>query len=73
MPHVKPGDLGAVLDMGMYAEQMAIHFNSMPKPAAVLVHDGKPDLIRRRETIEDVFATQILPERLQQHSKVSAA
>ena len=73
VPDVEPGDLVAMLDMGMYAEQLAMHFNSMPKPAAVLVHDGKPDLIRRRETIEDVFATQVLPERLQQQSKASAA
>lgn len=73
VPDVQAGDLAAVLDMGMYAEQLAVHFNSIPNPAAVLVHDSKAELIRRRETIEDVFATQILPERLQQPPKASVA
>jgi diaminopimelate decarboxylase len=64
VPDLDPGDIVAILDMGMYGEQLAVHFNSMPKPASVLVHDGKSELIRRRETLEDVFATQVLPERL---------
>ena len=36
----------------------------MPFPASVLVNDGTPELIRRAETWQEVFQTQIIPERL---------
>jgi diaminopimelate decarboxylase len=49
--------------VGHYAESQASQFNSLPRPATVLVKDGEAELIKRAETVEDVFATQILPER----------
>jgi diaminopimelate decarboxylase len=51
------------MDVGHYAESQASQFNSLPRPATVLVKDGQSELIKRAETVEDVFATQILPER----------
>jgi diaminopimelate decarboxylase len=34
---------------------MASNYNLVPRPAAVLVKDGEARLIRRRETIDDLF------------------
>lgn len=65
LPDLAVDDLIAVLDAGLYGEAMASQFNSIPRPATVLVNQNSVDLIRRRETIEDVFATQVIPERLQ--------
>ena len=64
LPALKAGDLVAVLDAGMYAEAKGHHFNSLPLPATVMVSNGQAFLIRRRETLDDVFATMVLPERL---------
>jgi diaminopimelate decarboxylase len=35
---------------------MASNYNSVPRPAAVLVADGRAELIRRRESIDDLLA-----------------
>jgi len=36
---------------------MASNYNLVPRPAAVLLADGEARLIRRRETIDDLLAT----------------
>jgi diaminopimelate decarboxylase len=64
VPSLGVGDLIAILDAGMYAEAKGHHFNSLPLPATVMVRDGDAFLIRRRETVEDVFSTMVLPEQL---------
>jgi diaminopimelate decarboxylase len=38
---------------------MASNYNVVPKPAAVLVADGEAELIRRRETIDDVLRLEL--------------
>jgi diaminopimelate decarboxylase len=35
---------------------MGSNYNSVPRPAAVLVAEGGARLIRRRETVEDLLA-----------------
>jgi len=37
---------------------MASNYNSRPRPAEVMIQNGKAVLIRRRETLEDLLATQ---------------
>jgi len=64
MPELERNDILAIMDVGHYAESQASQFNSLPRPATVLVNNGEVDLIKRAETIEDVFATQVFPERL---------
>ena len=59
------GDLMAILDAGMYAETTASQFNGRPRPATVLVHGRESEIIKRRETVRDVFATQCVPARLE--------
>ena len=53
----KPGDILGILTAGAYGYCMASQYNSRPRPAEVLAHDGAHKLIRRRETLDDILAT----------------
>jgi len=44
---------------GAYGFEMASNFNSRLRPAEVLLRDGLPTLIRRRENVEDLLRTQL--------------
>jgi diaminopimelate decarboxylase len=37
---------------------MASNYNRRPMPAEVMVQDGRPALIRRRQTIDDLVALE---------------
>ncbi|MDO4621139.1 MAG: diaminopimelate decarboxylase, partial [Lachnospiraceae bacterium] len=57
LPRIETGDLICVLDTGAYGYSMCSSYNSRPRPAEVMVRkDGSVDLIRRKETIEDLLA-----------------
>ena len=56
LPEPRRGDLLAVPATGAYTLGMGSNYNSVPRPAAVLVADGEARLIRRRETIDDLLA-----------------
>jgi diaminopimelate decarboxylase len=56
---VEPGDLLALLDVGAYGMAQASNYNSRPRAAEVLVEGNRARLIRRRETIADLIATEI--------------
>jgi diaminopimelate decarboxylase len=38
---------------------MSSSYNAVPRPAAVLVGDGRARLIRRRETLDDLLALEV--------------
>jgi diaminopimelate decarboxylase len=59
LPEPKRGDLLAVPGTGAYTLAMASNYNSVPRPAAVLVSDGEARIIRRRETIDDLLAKEV--------------
>ena len=63
VPDVKTGDLIAMLDMGAYQEVSACNFNALPRPATLLVNGNEAEIIRRAETLEDVFRRDVIPER----------
>jgi diaminopimelate decarboxylase len=56
LPEPRRGDLLAVPATGAYTLGMGSNYNSIPRPAAVLVAGGEARLIRRRETVEDLLA-----------------
>lgn len=56
LPEPRRGDLLAVPATGAYTLAMASTYNGVRRPAAVLVADGRAELIRRRETIEELLA-----------------
>lgn len=58
LPEPRRGDLLAVPATGAYTLGMGSNYNGVPRPAAVLVGDGRADLIRRRETTGDLFACE---------------
>jgi diaminopimelate decarboxylase len=60
LPTVKPGDLIALLDAGAYGMSQASNYNTRARPAEVLVDGTQSKLIRRRETLKDLFAAEIL-------------
>ena len=59
---VVEGDIIAFYNAGAYGWMMASNYNSRFRPAEVLIEDGKARLIRRRETLDDLLATQVLAE-----------
>ena len=61
LPELSSGDLIAVLDAGAYGMSQASNYNSRPRPAEVLVEAAESHLIRRRETMRDLLATERLP------------
>lgn len=57
-PDLAAGDLVAIMDAGAYFVPNQTNF-SHPRPAAVLVADGRATLVRRRETFEDIVARDL--------------
>jgi len=58
LPEPRRGDVLAVPATGAYTLAMASTYNSVPRPAAVLVADGAAELIRRRESVADLLAVE---------------
>jgi len=56
LPEPQRDDLIAVPATGAYTLGMASNYNSVPRPAAILVADGQAELIRRRESLEDLLS-----------------
>lgn len=56
---IREGDILCFLNAGAYGFSMASNYNSRFRPAEVLIHKGKAQLIRRRETLEDLLSTQV--------------
>ena len=53
---IDEGDLITVMDVGAYGFTMSNQFCGRPKPAEVLLDNKKITLIRKRESIEDLFS-----------------
>jgi diaminopimelate decarboxylase len=58
LPEPRRGDLLAIPVTGAYTLSMSSNYNAVLRPPAVLVADGEARLIRRRETVEDLFALE---------------
>ncbi len=59
LPPAKPGDLVVLLDAGAYGMSQTSNYNTRPRPAEVLVEGKSAKLIRRRETIPELFAPEL--------------
>jgi diaminopimelate decarboxylase len=60
-PEVRPGEVLALLNSGAYSLAQMFPYNGRPLPAAVMVRagGGRVDLIRRRDTYDDLIAQDI--------------
>ena len=56
---VVAGDLVATAATGAYTDAMASNYNRLPRPAAVLVEDGRARTIVRRETLDDLLRRDV--------------
>src|SRR5262245_6211704 len=58
LPPIEPGDLLAIHDAGAHGHAMGFNYNGKLRAAELLLRrDGSVQLIRRRETLDDYFAT----------------
>lgn len=57
--HPEEGDVLAVLSTGAYNYSMASNYNRNPRPACVMIHDGKDRVIIRRETYQDLLKNDL--------------
>ena len=73
MPRPEVGDTLAVFCTGAYNYSMASNYNRYPRPAVVLVRDGRADVIVERETYADLAAHDLVPARLRPASARPAA
>ncbi len=63
-PTCRSGEVLVVLATGAYNLSMSSNYNRIPRPAAVLVHQGEAELIQRREQPEDLLRYDLMPDRL---------
>src|SRR5207253_36128 len=57
---VKPGEVLALLNSGAYSLAQMFPYNGRPLPAAVMIREGgKADLIRRKDTYDDLVANDV--------------
>lgn len=59
LPRLQPDDLLAIPMAGAYCLAMASTYNLAPRPAVVMVRNGRACLLRRRETYNDLVALDL--------------
>jgi diaminopimelate decarboxylase len=60
LPSIKPNDLVVLLDAGAYGMSQTSNYNTRTRPAEVLIEGKSAKLIRRRETLKDLLAPELL-------------
>lgn len=61
LPRIEPGEFLAVMSAGAYGFTMSSNYNSRPRAAEVLVRGDRYEVIRRRETWEDLIRLESVP------------
>jgi len=58
LPELTPGDIAVIHDAGAHGHAMGFNYNGKLRSAEIMLkEDGKTELIRRAETLDDYFAT----------------
>ena len=65
VPGIDHEDVLAVLCTGAYTYSMSSNYNGLPRPAMVLVREGKAKLIIQRETYKDIIKNHLRLEEYQ--------
>ncbi|GAB4558531.1 MAG: diaminopimelate decarboxylase [Geothermobacteraceae bacterium] len=59
LPRIEEGDLLVIQDSGAHGHAMGFQYNGRLRPQELILRaDGRVEMIRRAETLEDYFATQ---------------
>jgi len=61
LPPLEAGDLLAVMSAGAYGFVMASNYKARPRPVVVLVDGDRFDIIRERESVEDLIHGETIP------------
>ncbi len=64
LPKIEPNDIICLHTTGAYGYSMSSNYNRVLKPAAVLVNNGKSDIIINRQTFEQLCESDNIPDRL---------
>ncbi len=62
LPKLQQGDRIALMSSGAYGFVMASNYNSRPFPAEILVDGQAANIVRKRQTFEDLIAGEQIPE-----------
>jgi diaminopimelate decarboxylase len=61
LPEARVGELLVIEVAGAYGFVMSSNYNSQPLPAEVMIKEGKPHLVRARQTFADVIRGEVIP------------
>ncbi len=64
LPKAETGDIMAILSTGAYNYSMAMNYNRNFIPGAVLVKDGRAEVIIKSQNYEDIVRNDVIPEYL---------
>ncbi|HZR47460.1 MAG TPA: diaminopimelate decarboxylase [Candidatus Manganitrophaceae bacterium] len=65
MPQTAPDELLAVMSAGAYGFAMSSNYNARPRPPEILVRGEGFDMIRERESLDDLIRGERIPEFLE--------
>jgi diaminopimelate decarboxylase len=61
LPAANVGDFLVIGVAGAYSYAMASNYNSKPLVAEVLIENGRANLVRRRQTLDELISNEIIP------------
>lgn len=64
LERVDSGEYLAIFSAGAYGFAMSSNYNARPRAAELLVVDGRPYIVRSRETYEDLVRNEMIPDAL---------
>jgi diaminopimelate decarboxylase len=62
LPTAEVGDFLVIECAGAYSFCMGSNYNSRPMAAEVLINEGKADVIRERQSFEDMVRGEVIPK-----------
>jgi diaminopimelate decarboxylase len=62
LPPIAEGDILAVMSAGAYGATMSSNYNSRRLPAEILVHGERAEVIRKRQTLDDLIDGESIPQ-----------
>jgi len=60
LPSISPGDIIAVPVSGAYNIPMSSNYNMVPRPAIIMINNGKSRIIRIRESYQDLMRLDLI-------------
>ena len=66
LPCSQRGEILTVFATGAYNSSMSSNYNRIPRPATILVSEGRSELIQLREKPEDLLRYDLLPDRFKE-------